>query len=1235
MNVFDFSSVEFLPTDLQPAEKRDAYLESSPEDVIMAETQRQIRLRSRHIGASALRLAREQNKDLPSVTETDIVKFIEMVAGSLTQGVQVPSSFPRSSRQWLVSVLSGQLSRINGWEQIIRFSQMAADSELEYGDSLLYQNRSTEILLSIRFIRAAVLLENDLETVSQKATRNFLLFCENTDEAFIASETTRLSATIHQFLRNFVQLLKFGSHQEIQLNLCRFWAEQFASRYTCTLQEWQFLISSIEQSILTKIGVESSRSLAPFFVMLTHAVVRFEFCGNLHRQKSSIFEKLPTEEYRCPIEPKVLFDILVGEIYLLENPGFGLTTLPLSWQVIRENSPLFGTSPAGFSSFFNKLLQACRPLAERSSLDWLEAVILRTQNSLICLEDMKKADPLFEAVLQSSVGNLRQGLDVFKNHLQLHAELKLILHYAQKCVVATLGKNDAKALFRTWFTKVFISVSQEGAWAHGKVIISALKTAIRQKVDFEVYWQKYGVTLELIDSVPEILDDMRFVLRALPHIGEHGLRWRKRFNSVLQQQQTFDLLRQSLNDYLVCGESRSWQATLGWAYNEISPFSQSDYENDYRWLMETLQDSEVFSSSRYLVGFARTLSNFEATLLGIRLWNLSDIIAQDTALAVYDQMPEYRAITGESGVGKCARDNAITLRRVALAFSPEVTDRLEFLDSWWNNLVNNYIVNRPRRLFLVNRECLVNACLKNLGSGASFLIEQLVKPVFESVSAGGIPESTGRVRFESLNYGFTPLFGLENRFRPEILSCFEDFLNTGLFEAFRFATGRAKALHAMTFETEIFPAMGVDDAASSFLENSLPYIGTTLSRGLIDFEVSGVLSKGSRQFWHQLLHLYPEKSPQVELLLNGYRTQLVQIRDELTRVRFMDYIQANCEFVRQNLAGLQLQKYREVISAEILGRLSDEDSAVLANYLPNLLERLADVLTTHDKTSAILEIHRFLVLEFSSQIGDRFTKWSMLGAGLAEVSKQKLDPLLCDTLDYWWNAFQRIESTMPILGLIHAKFIGSSDPIFSPDPMDEAEWRTSLSSLLSLVQVRLAHLPSSARCRLYLLSVLPLARHPDFEQRLESILNLIRSWFFDLDLTMLTTTWNETRGTSQQIRILENFRDKAGSMGSRFVERIPALKSMEAHVPELLQRLAAGSTDGALIPFISSRLPAVFRGLPLEVLPTLMDLPESDKERFRLALINVYALVGGNDQIGQQWMELIKFWSEPKPVAAK
>lgn len=93
----------------------------------------------------------------------------------------------------------------------------------------------------------------------------------------------------------------------------------------------------------------------------------------------------------------------------------------------------------------------------------------------------------------------------------------------------------------------------------------------------------------------------------------------------------------------------------------------------------------------------------------------SDAIARKATEQVMARLPDYRQQVGEGGQQSAVRDNASTLRGLALYLLQPKDSTLDF-QGWWQGRIGRYIVTRPAQLFSTNLEELERTIKEHVDS---------------------------------------------------------------------------------------------------------------------------------------------------------------------------------------------------------------------------------------------------------------------------------------------------------------------------------------------------------------------------------------------------------------------------------------------------------------------------------------------------------------------------------------
>lgn len=1188
MHVFDYTSDTFEPISFQPESSGDAFAEVSYLEVLLAEAQRSLKQKSRELASGAKASA---PGGASSIAETDITQLLEVTANSHAAGFGVPEPFSPAERAKLARLFGEDDARLSAWEMVLKTLIQSVHAEFPLHRYVMFENRAEELLRTVRKTRAAVAVARRVADIARFAADNFLrLSGEETPKG----EAEELNRLLTEFLDTFVALLKGGNEAELRLNLCAFWAERIIPRYQCSFQQWYFLISSLELGIHAFAGARTSRIVSPCFSMLNQAVVRFDFCGVYRRNQAEIEKVLVETAPVSGFDFKRLLRAVLAEL-LMEESGGGFVS-PIQTRILTA-SELAGVGARDFRIFAVRTVNACRKFVERSWLDWLENRLKKIGDTLEFVENRRKNDADFKKAVALADENLREALDVFRTKVSLARDLTLILDTARQIALIGPTLDEARKRFRYWFAHLFAADQADGIRQHARTVAGALATGLRNRFKDDDFQREFGGAVELLADMPEIVSDAQTAIDALSHVPAEGLA--ENVSDPTCRRDLVWVVRRTALDVLKSGRNLGPVATSRWMIDEVVPYVSSirteDFETAYLELRDAVTFTPGLDETRFLDAFYKVIDEIPASVLSVRLWADSDALAAEAAGKIYAALPEYHAATKEAGLEKCARDNAAVLRRVALALEPDVTDRVGYFESWWTNLINQYIFNRPPRLFDTTRKHVLAVASNALGDTAGTLIDEVIGLVYKFADGVEVGEAEPANRFVALSGAFplfdglagNPHFDLEHTLVPK----FQKFLGAGVETAFQYAAGGSRKLPPLVFDAK--PSSGKAQPPAEkgeFLEVRLNEICNVLADGFAPFLWSGVPAPRTVAAWKDWTESEGDSTTRLERFLVGFIYHAGNHPDTAFSLQAIDYLQALIEFGRQVRAGAELAAHADelggLVADQVHGVLGDKLKAGVSSPDKNKCRRdlglafagVAEVLKTQPRPVAMLNVHRWLTEQIGPFIGYGEETWRAVwrSAGVQAERICALQTYL--ELKSWFESLEGIGSTMPFIGQINRKFV-AGEAIFSPNPTEEADWRLAVRTLLALVQVQACAERDLPTIRWILAETLKPAREADFPAKLRAVMNCLREWFIDLDLKPVQAEFDAFERTLRDIESIRKLIPVVDEVRRKLADRLPVLNTLgpDHAINAVMLSAAKNAVLGSVRPASRWTVPAYLR----------------------------------------------------------
>lgn len=508
------------------------------------------------------------------------------------------------------------------------------------------------------------------------------------------------------------------SEEEGRHALCVLWATQMAGRFQAPQQEWRYCLACLEQTLYRHVGPGAGRLLQSYWNGLAAATGLFELCGLVCKQAPTLRAAWGSQS-PC-FEAEELLAVVLGEVLLDCDP------LQESWPSLVALSaaaaPLGGVSPEDFAAFRRSLLNGLRGHMERNWLDLLAAPLDRMQAALQLRAWKRDQRTALQQACSRACSSLREVLGAFNANPKAEQDLRALLEAAWES--ASCGRSSllAQQLFRRWLGPVFLPFVAP-RWQQPKAVVAALKTALQALPE----GGSLAPILPLLEGLPTAWSEVCDGLKA-------GHSWLAN-----------------------CGlERRAWQLWLaegGQAARRLSRQCLRDWsfedESAVRPDLQQLRLRCPLASSRQ--SWEAMQEKLELHWLSHLLWSQAETIARQASAFTFRKMSDYARQAGTArGLEKCARDNAFTLRRVALAWELEVEDPVSFLSDWWNGMVNAYLTGRPSRLFHTNLQGLLRAAGEVLEPAQLEQLEAVLRPVYEE--AAGQEEEPSVLDFQPVNW---------------------------------------------------------------------------------------------------------------------------------------------------------------------------------------------------------------------------------------------------------------------------------------------------------------------------------------------------------------------------------------------------------------------------------------------------------------------------------------------------
>lgn len=1139
MIAHEFEPQAFYPTDLHSAFDGMSF---SPVNTLLAEASERTRQKAREMAKTAMDYHAATLSGVRQPPEREVIEFINRMADSLLVGTEALNPFSAEVRKWVVTTMGVSEEWTTSWERICQGLIQAAGRELELGDFVLWQRRIQEIVRCLRRIRAALRIEPRAAEIATQAARAMQSYADKRGGQPGIQVAASFESAVLLLINHWMRLLRYGSEAEIHLNLCRLWAEQFAPRAEMSVPAWQFFIATLDLQVRESTGPGLHRAVSPYLETLHHASPRFAFCGELYRHLPEVETVLEPLATGLPFKWQELVQEIVGEIVWAAAPGY--PSSPMAARLLSGVDALSGTTPAEFREFTLNLINASRPLCERSWLDWLEAALGEVHNALEnALGQTENADAI-RKLLETAAENLREGREAFAGHQHLVTDLQALFEAALRSSQLFRDVSHARRHFRCWFVETLMLRRPAEFWRHTQTMTRALTTCVRQAAQANRFLAGRLPALELLGELVTVSSTGEWLLRAWSEICKVEVD----AEGGSCQRDVQWVLRVTALDLVRSGSFRAPAEVCRWVLEEVAPFVPSvpgeRFEQTYREACESVVRSTGALADASLISvLGKVADSMPAVLASHRLWMNSEGLGNEIARRVYAELPEYAQATGIGGAASCARDNALTLRRVALALTPGLENAADYIADWWGNLVNIYVVNRPPGLFRANCEAMLAVCAEHLTPRQSTLVENLIRPVFEGASTDD--ELTRKLpKFQQIPWSL-PLLA-EVSALPE----------------FGWELERQRAAHFFQSGEEMAVAYASrrEHPALAAIPHLLPKVNGRLAAGFPAYRWAGTLDAPTAAAWREALETMPGVHEVSERLIHGWMQHTGSIPELTMAIPLVGYLQELLEFNRQCAAGIALRReagnlgrlVAKAIHACLPTQLAHDVSRVkperCSEDLTLLFRSMGEGMASLPRAAALLHVERMLAEQIAPHVRYGEAVWRMVWMLAAQECASLFSADLQAELECWFRRFEGIGRALPFLGRLNHRLLLNDESQFSSDPQEEWEWRRTVSTLLVLHRL---HPPGDADASLLagaLCASLPLLQGEDFGERLEAIADAFKVWFVDIEVSDIASGMIQFKARWDAWRQLAAMASQVQGIGVRLASRLPFLNSGVASI---------------------------------------------------------------------------------------
>ncbi|MDZ4788008.1 MAG: hypothetical protein SH807_03630 [Blastochloris sp.] len=1081
--------------------KRDAYEANGHEYLASSEAQHQTKLRSRQIAASAVRYQKDQTPSGFSILETDVVKVIEILSSSLVRGTDHPCPFSLESYEDLRRIMLTKPEAFDAWEMALKGALQAAEQELNFETFVVFDLWIQKIIYFFRSGRAALDIQGHEQALAQHITERFFIFCNqsNTEEwTDEVAGTTFLM--IEDFLKLFAQELPRCSDLEFKLFLTRYVNERFAVRHECSLQEWLFFFSTIEQCIFLRLQPSESYHLSNYFLGLQSMASSLSFTGSVLRQIDKLEAELPqfTEKYNITL--RSFAQASLSEM-LMDN----FSTMPknapiIPWAIVHGQSIFSKISGSNLSAAKKNFGDAILKISERNWLDVLDKYIDKIVATSKWKDQRRESADWFERIIEKSHSNLSEGLDVIRNNPRFVPDLIALVDQASLASLYFNNSHNASAYLRNWFIYNIGITQLEHGWQHARTILRSVNTALTQEDSTNSLYPYCIRGLENLAPLEVWIKDCREIgLESWPNATTHSLNLQELVADPKCQRDAMWVLRRCLLSILQAGSKGAAPLTLRWIAAEIVPFAKlhrlQSYTETYKKLLEKTKSHTVLGNNQTAQTLENIIHSCDNSTLSYELWQQSVSLGENAAKAIYGQMPEYSERSGSDSLTLCARDNSMILRRVALSLRGDIDDPHEFVGFWWNNVVSLYLTTKAPRLFQIQLKELTQSVENSTGSPGGLIVCNILQPILVGGSFELDNETPTNLRFKNLQDQSILQLMSKGRKIPQ---------NNSALRFQKWLAAISSTCISYAQKNPIMPAY----ADSNLNQNDLLAL---LQDGIGSFLIDNQLSTNSCEQAYRLYGLSYADLGQLERACVSAMFHCTEELDMADVQVWLSYLDAWACWSRQarastwleasyfNLAQLVAEHTHLVLPEHSKLGVSQTSVEKCTRDFSLALKQIALFWRTQDSRKATLHTQRFIIQMILPYIGYTGEIWRMMW----QACNMHLDtPEDLGMKSFIHQQFRRLEDCgdkYTLLQPISKRINSGSEPIFSTEEVDEKKWRDSINLILALTALSGTDDLENKELARSVADVCALD-NSTFATQLDTVMTALGEWFVALDL---------------------------------------------------------------------------------------------------------------------------------------
>ena len=775
--------------------------------------------------------------------------------------------------------------------------------------------------------------------------------------------------------------------REVSLLHSLVWVRELAVRFEFDFSQWSFLVASVEQALYKVAGAETALFLTSHLSNLSGSLGSLGFVGTYLRQTDQIALTLLADKTAPSLEfewEDVVCCLLSDSLHQTE----GTDTSVLCRHIVQGESPLYGVKSSDLKTFSRLLVNASRPLMERNWLDQLEDSLAAV---VACLEYkehwLEQEDSTLE-LIGSAVESLSEAFLVVDEDQTIEQDLYFLIQAAVDATLYSTNLNQSTEEYARYYALGF-GFHRYKFWKNAAPLIRGTVTKLARNSKNR-YLAEGSQGLKVFASTEQTAESLNGRVVSLASAS-----------AVLQNSGMLQgLAHRIVIECSIKAKDKAMRPAARWCLSHLSLLDPNlDLAAFSLSAARALPESEL---SGELKIFSTWLNRIK---LSEGLWKKSTEIGQLAAVEVYREMPEYGQQTeGQRGLDKCSRDNAFTLRKLALAFWPEVVDPSETFAASWRNLVGQYVHNRPAGLFKETSEALVRASSEHLEEQITALLRETLTPVYMEAESGAEVAEDKTYQFPAVGAFHVSVSPPEDK-------------------------NRLRTLLVESRGSLPLPGFGQQKELQQFLEDTLP-------SGLSFYRSCGHLDQRTlKRLLSILISIESSDAVLVELYFARLRWELGSHLEslDLSPLAAIAMIQACLEFTRLTRLGRAL----EAESESLCDTLSPQ--GVTREDWSRLRTELVKPLSGGSAPWSRFESLRHCLLELSRPAWEAQARHHLF-LELARWGRQHLDPPLLQELGVILVALGKAAADTCVMG-VYRKMATADTFLFSPTPTEEEQWR--------------------------------------------------------------------------------------------------------------------------------------------------------------------------------------------------